>query len=764
MFNGGETSEILSARSDQQRVQSGCKLLRNGVCLAPGAMTRRPGWLYLADAADQNMSRRVRVFPFAFSTTQSRVLEFYNNGIRIWVEDELAEVTGTPYVVTTTYASAQLPYLRIKQSNDVVYIASPYHKPAKLSRTSDTNWVLENIDFIPQTEIPGEVEVENTWSKKTAGKQTHRYVVTAMDATTGEESLPSDEASVISYALNSIDGNYNKIIWGLNDVTPLEFRVYKFDAGVFGYIGSVPGTLLKEDLVTDSWAGPNGDGEYRVDQDREPDRVSVDGVEWDRGTVGSLAADEWDWDDVDERLWLGGDPGVLDVLMSFDLHEFLDDNIGADVQDTPPAGENPFNASGYYPRLVFFWQQRLGWGASFQEPFTIRLSPSAVFESLAASTPPADNDAIEATLATDQANQIQWVEGDRVLLVGTSGNEWAMGKADEPLVPKDVGFFRQGGRGSESIPALATGDSLLMVQRGGDTVRELFYNYTGDKYDAPDASILANHLLYGKQVVSWCYQLNPYSIVWIVLDDGSLIGLTYMREHEVIGWHRHDTAADGFIEDICCVPGVGFDRVFAVIRRTIGGVEKRFIERMDNYFVKSNDLTEAFFVDCGVKYDGVETATLTDIAPHLAGETVRIWADGVEQAPKVVGSTGTVTLDTPASKVALGLQMVTDLKPNRPELNQNGNTTLGRAYKVSSAVARLFKSTGVKMGFGEDALQEVLLHDAADPLPPAFFTGDAKIPLDTGWTREWDVLVRADSPGPMTVTALLYNTEIGEEA
>jgi hypothetical protein len=657
------------------------------ICLPQGPATRRPGFKHLDAIKETILANDVILVPFVFSTSESRVLEFGNNYIRVWSGDSLIEsAPGVPYEVVTTYTAAQLRELRYAQSADVVYIASPDHKPAKLSRFSDTNWVLEDIDFVPQTEVPQNLSIVNTTTVGSSGQQTYKYVVTAIDNTTGEESLSGDIVAVTADILNKTDGNYNDITWDANAVAPLEYRIYKYEAGLYGYIGTA------------------------------------------------------------------AHPTVT----------FRDDNIGADEDDTPPSGDDPFNATDEYPALVFFWQQRLGWAASNSKPFTVWLSPSAQFESLAASQPPADDDAIEKTLAATQANRIQWIAGDRSLVMGTTGNEWAMGGADgEVLTPATGGFSKQGGKGSEDIPALSTGDSLLYVQRGGDIIREFAYSYNVDRYESPDASIVSSHLLDKKRVVNWCYQNIPYSVVWIAMDDGSLISMTYVREHQVVGWHRHETA--GLVEDICAVPGPdGFDLVYAIIRRTVNGAEVRYVERMENYFIRVDSPEDAFFVDSGATYDGAATTTLTGIAAHLVGETVSIWADGAERPSQVVPAGGTIELPKEASVVHLGLNFISDLVPTRPEIIAPDGTTLTRVYKVNKANVKLYRSMGVKAGPNADELEEILKHDASDPLSPAYATRAEEVTIDTGWEEGWDFTIRAEGPGPMTVLAVVYDVEIGE--
>ena len=688
VFNGGIVSALIYSRPDQPRYKAGCKELFNAVCIAQGSATRRPGLLHLGLTDQQDLSKKVRSIPFVFSATEARVLEFSSGKILVWVDDELVlDGSGQPYEITSPYNENDLGILRFRQSGDVMYIACANRNPRKLVRTADDDWLMSVISFVSSTQTPGSVSVIPEENVPTAIQSVYKYVVTAIDATTGEESSPSNIGQTTNSILNSIDVNINHIVWIANTVEPLEYRVYKYDSGVYGYIGSTAG---------------------------------------DAATM-----------------------------------EFVDINIGADVEDTPPSDNDPFTTTNEFPSLVFFKDQRLGWAASNILPFNFWISVSGFFESLATSAPPKDNEAIIAKLATGPANRIQWVADDRVLLTGTTGNEWSVGKVDEALTPSNISFTRQGGRGSEFIEPLVTGDSLLYVQRGGNIIREIAYNFSGDKYEAAEISLIASQLFDEKRVVNWCYQLNPFSIAWVLLDDGTLAGLTHLREHEVVGWHRHET--DGFIEDICSVPGVGYDRVYIIVRRTLNSVERRYIERFDNYFIQQSDFADAFFVDAGVKYDGVETDELTDIAPHLAGETVKVWADGAEQTDQVVGATGTVNLTRAASKVNIGLPMVSDVVPVRPEIIAADGTTMTMLYKLGTSKLRLYKSAGVLAGANEDNLAEVIKHDRVDNIDPGRITGDVEFVVDTGWGDDWNTMVRAPGAGPMTLSAFVYDIELAEE-
>ena len=95
-------------------------------------------------------------------------------------------------------------------------------------------------------------------------------------------------------------------------------------------------------------------------------------------------------------------------------------------------------------------------------------------------------------------------------------------------------------------PPIVIGNTIIHLQSKGGIIRDLAFALESDSYTGNDLTVLANHLFEGKTVKEWAYAQAPHSIVWAVLSDGTLAALTYMREHEVWGWSRHDT--DGTYE------------------------------------------------------------------------------------------------------------------------------------------------------------------------------------------------------------------------
>lgn len=286
---------------------------------------------------------------------------------------------------------------------------------------------------------------------------------------------------------------------------------------------------------------------------------------------------------------------------------FKDDNIEADDSDTPPTNRVIFNAAGEYPSTVAYYQQRLVFGQSVNEPQKVWMSQTGNFHNFNVSEPLRDDDSVTFAVDSSQVNEIRHLIPLSKLVVLTSGGEWMMNTTDGAVSPSSILLEPQGYRGAADVRPLVIGNTILYVQSMGAIVRDLAYQLESDGYTGDDLTVMSNHLFAGKSIKEWAYSQAPHSIVWTVLDDGSLVALTYMREHDVWGWSRHDT--DGTFESVCSISEGNEDATYFVVKREVNGVTKRYIERLNTRVF--SDIKDAFFVDCGLSYDGTNTDATT---------------------------------------------------------------------------------------------------------------------------------------------------------
>lgn len=318
---------------------------------------------------------------------------------------------------------------------------------------------------------------------------------------------------------------------------------------------------------------------------------------------------------------------------------FTDRNITATKTDTPPNGNDPFVGTGNYPGAVGYYQQRLVFAGSDNKPQTVWMSKTGLFKNFGFSTPNKDDDAITFTIASKEVNRMRHLLGLKRLLGLTSGGEWNFTGADSGLSAKTIRADQEGYDGSSIVPPVVVGNSAVYLQARGNRVSSFGYSLDADGFKATDLTIFSAHLFRGRELTNVAYQKIPDSIVWYVRDDGKLLGLTYLPEQQLVGWHWHDT--DGFVESIACIPEGQEDALYMVVRRTINGVQRRYIERMASRQVEA--VEEAFFVDSGLTYDGrnkdsAKSMTLTGGVSWKSPEAVTLTAAG--HAPFSTSSVG----------------------------------------------------------------------------------------------------------------------------
>ena len=286
-----------------------------------------------------------------------------------------------------------------------------------------------------------------------------------------------------------------------------------------------------------------------------------------------------------------------------------------------------------YPAEVEFFADRLVFAATYSQPQTAWFSKIGNYTDFGKTVPSVDDDAITATVNARQVNRIEDMVPLAQLILMTTGGEWKTGGGQEDvLTPTSLSFKPQSYNGSAGLPALVVGNTALYVQNRGYVVRDIGYQYESDGYAGNDLTVFASHLTEGKAITDWDYQQIPYSIVWSVREDGVLLALTYMKEQSVVGWTPMEI--DGFVESVAVIPEGGEDSVYVTVRRTIGGVQKRYVERLASRLV--TDLREGKFLDSHLTYDGRNTTSKTMTATGSTwnvGDAVTLTASSSTFAP-----------------------------------------------------------------------------------------------------------------------------------
>src|SRR6185436_2944845 len=197
--------------------------------------------------------------------------------------------------------------------------------------------------------------------------------------------------------------------------------------------------------------------------------------------------------------------------------------------------------------------------------------------------------------------------------------------------------------------------STLFVQRTGRKLREMTYEYVVNTFKAPDISLVSEHLT-KSGIKQLTVALAPQQMLWLARNDGTLVGVTYDKDQNAAGWHQHTIGGTGVaVESIAAIPSPDTtrDELWLSVRRTIGGVTKRYVEVMSKYWEDGDAVSGAVFLDSSAAYSGAPTTTVTGLT-WLIGETVGVLADGATHPDCVVDGSGRITLARSASVVQVG--------------------------------------------------------------------------------------------------------------
>jgi hypothetical protein len=807
-FAGGEITPELAGRLDLVKYQTGLALCRNFITLPHGPAVRRSGFEFIRAAGDS--TRAVRILPFTFSAEQTAVLEFGHQYVRIHIDGAtLLAPTAAAWLTTTAYAVGDLvaqggsqyycttahtagtfatdlaagkwyalpasgvyqiptPYdgadlfdLHYTQSADVVTVTHPSYATRELKRLGATTWTLTTLSFAAPTNAPTTLAVTATVAED-KNKTTQKYVVTTVGADGVTESLPSEPKAVSNNL--TLAGNYNTITWDAVGGNT-RYNVYKLRGGIYGYIGQArpntgattktistidrPGAGDKTVTVTTSAAHGFADEDLVLIEDTGV--ATLDGA-W---VITVTGASTFTYESVTDST----DNAVIGTASIPEL-SIIDDNVLPDTTQSPPEDIIALNSGANdYPTATTYHEQRRWFAGTNDKPQVLFGTRTGTESNLTSSIPSRDADGMELRIASNQYNKIRHLVALSDLIAFTEGGEFRIYSDGAPAItPTSVTIKPQGYAGASNVQPVVTTGSILYVQAQGSRLRELSYSWEANAYRTTDASIMAPHRFNGYTVQDLAYGRAPDSIAWAVRNDGVLLGMTYVPDQQVYGWHAHDTT-DGLFESVCVVPEANEDVLYAVVKRSIGGSDLRYIERLRTRLFTAQ--ADAFFVDSGLTYAGTPVTTLSGLS-HLNGKEVDILADGAVHPRRTV-TAGAITLDYAASKVHVGLPMTSDLRTLPLALEGAAAAGQGTVKNVNKVHLRVSQSSVIKAGPTFDRLREYPARAVTDPYgsPPALRDGELTLSVDPSWNQDAAICVRQDLPLPLSVLSMTLELQTG---
>lgn len=557
-FSGGEQSPFMFGRIDDEKNRAGAAKLRNFIASPQGPVYNRAGFQYVNEIKTSSVA--TRLIPFTYSTTETMVIElgagyfrFHTNAATLLSGTPAAYSGATPYVIGDMVLQGGNKYYCILATTGNAPPNAAYWYP------------------MPATYY----EIPNSYSA--ADLMNIHYVQSSDVLTLVHPSYPPKELR-----------RYGSTNW--------QFVSIAFQPSLIA-----PGSVVATATVA---VGPTITYRYKVttigdnglDESYPSSSSSCVNTLFTTGNYNTItwaaATGAKRYNVYKESNGLYGFCGQTDALT------FKDDNIAANISITPPETANPFASSGNYPAAVTYYEQRRAFAGTTNKPQDVWLTRSFTESNLTYSIPSRDDDSINFKVASRESNTIRHLIPLNDLIALTNSAEWRIGAAGGALVPSDISVKPQSYIGSNNAqPAIVNNNVIYGAGRGGHAM-ELAYDWRAQSYITNDLSLRAAHLFDGYDVLDIAYSKSPQRICWMVSSSGKLLALTYDPANLITAWSQHDT--DGTFETIAVVAEGSEDYLYAIIKRTINGVTKRYIERMaSRAFATQSD---CFFVDCGATY------------------------------------------------------------------------------------------------------------------------------------------------------------------
>lgn len=689
----------------------------------------------------------------AFTPTSGSVyLQFANRNQRAALVDSVAIEGAGVMTLPAPWGEAVLPLLRWDQSNDVIFVACEGHQQRRIERRATRSWSI--VRYEP---TDGPFRLENTSSiRLTPSALAGDVTLTA--------SAPLFRQGHVGalFRIRSIGQRVEAAISGANQFST-EIRVTGVGASRRFYwevTGTWSGTVTIQRSVGEpgTWVDHrNFNGNTSSDENDDLDnqivyyRIGIKSGNYTSGTANVV-------------LRFGGG-SIVGVVRINSVASQTSATAGVITELGGTEGSEIWSEGSWsdwrgWPSAVAFYEGRLGW-----------FGKSGVWQSISdtvdAFNPDTvgDSGPINRTIRYGSADAVAWAQAAQRLLVGTAAAELSIRSTsfDEPLTPTNYNVKPASTQGAlRTVPAALMDGSVVFVQAGGLRVYELRLAGSGGlDYTPIDLTTLAPEIG-SPGIVAMAIQRQPDTRIHCVRADGKVAVAVIDRLENVLAWVLVET--DGAVESVVRLPGSVEDRVYYVVRRSVNGQTRRYLER---WALESECRPGAVvkLADSHKVYEANNAAVLAGLS-HLEGKSVVVWADGAYRGAFTV-SGGQVDVGATVQQAVAGLPYQARYRsarlvyagPTGPNLMQR------KTFKRLGILARDLHAAALRYGDGTGPLYPLPAVEDGKPVAAGAiydeYDRDA-LPVDNGWTTDSRIRLTAQAPLPATVLALVAPVESGE--
>lgn len=372
-------------------------------------------------------------------------------------------------------------------------------------------------------------------------------------------------------------------------------------------------------------------------------------------------------------------------------------------------GENDLG----FPSAVAIHEGRLWWAGGGQ----IWGSKSDDYHSFAFEAI-GDDAPVQRSIGKGPVADIRWVCSLSRLAVGADAGiiTARSDNFDTPLTPTNFNLKSSMTQGASFLRPVVIDTKAMFVERSGRRVYGMLFSSEAFDYKPLDLTRLNLDIgLEGFEDIS--VQRQPDTHIRLPRGDGLMANFLYDEDDELAAWWRIQT--DGEIENVAVLPGDLEDRVYVVVKRTIDGNTKRYLEK----FARLDECeggTISKLADSFIQWAGGSATTITGLS-HLEGEDVVVWYNGAEVGfdaddPSTIATytvaSGQITVPSAVNNGAIiGLPYTATYVSTKLGYAAEGGAALNKRKKVNALGMSLVNThfQGVRYGsYREDYSEQTL--------------------------------------------------------
>lgn len=799
-FTAGEFSPLLDGRLDLARFKSSAKSLENFIVKPYGGISKIPGSHFVAALKNHNASARLLEFSFNSKQNYILVMEGGREVEGVEVGGYMRIMSGHGYIknqdnsiyeIETPFRSEDVKNIFYLQHRDVLYVACGTRPVQKVIRHAHDNWTIEaagskngpygeankdkeKVVFFPAGS--GDMEITANFDlftpdrlgqylKINDGDVKIKEIVDVRTAKVSVDSEITPEANTESYGEElyvqpengdefvDIEVKYTKKYFFCFEVTSDDGEAVSFDL-------VIKNTKHTEDEFCSSTFSETGVFYITID-------------------VGDYLGGTLPYDSASNSYPPDPDKTTLRVeFLNRSANSTVDNILFRLIEPDHPKATycwawEAFNEEHGYPQVISLENRRLVVARNKKYPNGIWFSKSdGEREDFSSWDTEKDTTGIFVQLESGSLEEICWLQPkDGKLYCGTGLGIWKLSAPDtaKNMAPTNIQATKESTYGSILMDSLLVGDGIVFAERGGERVREYSYNLKTDNWEPSDLTLWGEHILRESPIIGYAWQQQPFGVLWVLREDGVLCSITYLKKENVLAVSRHPKKNCKVEAIATIINDNGKEEIWMVCNRTIKGETRRYVEYLESEYEDQDDW---FYVDSGLTYEG-DPISKPDGLDHLAGETVKVVANGFVLQDQVVADDGSVKLIGPSGEMAagriivgLGYDAVAQTQPLEQPVPEGAMS--GIPLHIAKVFVRLYK-TGDGVAIYKDVDQEytrqdIILRPASTPMdqPTPAFTGIKEAFVVSGYDPDTTIAVKHTEPTACNVVGFILEWEKGE--